>query len=156
MNLLLPDHGPWVVPAIGVAACLIAFLLGRRFLAGRSAARPADPDALFKADILGGVTRDRRAAPRRKGNPVEVQLDKGAGDKLIIGYVLNRSVGGLCLLLDEPLPEKALAKIRPKGGSELTPWTDVTVQYCRQDGIQYEAGCQFHHTPNWSLLLQFG
>ena len=36
------------------------------------------------------------------------------------------------------------------------PWTETTVRSCRKDGIQYELGCQFHRTPNWNLLLQFG
>jgi hypothetical protein len=109
------------------------------------------------ADFLRGVTRDRRGAPRRRGGThVEVQLLMGEGQEPIPGWVLDRSIGGLGILLDQALVPGAVLKIRPRGATDTTPWTDITVRSCRREGLQYEAGCQFHHTPNWSLLLQFG
>ena len=77
--------GPWTVPALGLAAAGVAFAVGWRFLAPRPAEpppRPTNPD-----EALCGVNRDRRAAPRRKGNSVEVELvpPRGGGPRTPAG-----------------------------------------------------------------------
>jgi hypothetical protein len=147
----------WVVPVVGGAACGLAFLVGRRLLSPRPPEPPNDPVALFDAHFLGGVSKDRRAAPRRKGNTVEVRLSAAAADQEAVrGWILDRSIGGLCILVDHPVSVGLHLKVRPNQASEVTPWTDVTVRFCRQEGSQYELGCQFHRTPNWAMLLQFG
>ena len=155
MNGGLAEFGTYLVPVMGVVACGLAFFVGRLFLVNKSQV-PGDPDGPVSANFLNGITRDRRGAPRRKGSAVEVQLLLGQDQDPIPGWVLDRSIGGLGILVDQQLPQGAILKIRPKAACAPTPWTDVTVRSCRRDGTQYEVGFQFHRTPNWSLLLQFG
>lgn len=151
------EIGGWLVPAIGVVTCALAYLVGRLFLVGKPKVTPGDPDGQVMANFLKGITRERRGAPRRKGGThVEVQLLPGEGQEPIPGWVLDRSIGGLGILVDQPLPAGAILKVRPRTAVESTPWTDVTVRSCRREGLQYVVGFQFHRTPNWSLLLQFG
>lgn len=146
---------PWLVPVIGVLACGLIYAVGRRFLLPREDA--CDPAALFEAHFLRGVTKDRRVAPRRRGNPVEVELLHDVpGSEPIRGYVYDRSIGGLGILVDNPIPAGTVLRVRPKQGAEGMLWTGITVRFCRQSVPQYELGCQFHRTPNWGLLLQFG
>src|SRR5262249_45391240 len=105
--------------------------------------------------FLHGVTQDRRAAPRRKGNCVEVLL---AGDQgtTLLGWVLNRSIGGLCLLVEQPVPQGTACKGRPSSAGPTAPWAEITVRSCRREAGQYELNCQFDGMPNWNELLHFG
>ncbi len=144
----------WLVPVVGVAACGLAYLLGRRFFAGRPAA-PATPDDGLDPSFLQGVTQERRATPRRRGNLVEVQLVDGDGTSLR-GWVVDRSQGGLGLLVEQPLAAGVALRVRPSAVGSSAPWTEVTVRSCRPEGSQYELGCQFIHMPNYGQLLQFG
>lgn len=153
----LPDwlvNGFWLVPVAGLIACGAAFLVGWGVFGGRR--KPAEEKLPLDADFLQGVTKERRAAPRRKGNTVEVQLSGGEDQPVLKGWVLDRSVGGLCLLVDQAVPESTVLKVRPRSTGDAVPWTEVTVRMCRPEGTQFELGCQFHRTPNWNLLLQFG
>ena len=152
---LLPE-GEWVVPAIGGGVCLLAFLVGWRFLASRPEKPKVDSPEPMDARFLKGVNKDRRATVRRKGNTVEVQLSNGMDDEPVRGWVLDRSQGGLCLLAEQAYAPGAIVRVRPRKAAAATPWTDITIRSCRPEGGQFELGCQFHHTPNWSLLLLFG
>ncbi|MBY0228986.1 MAG: PilZ domain-containing protein [Gemmataceae bacterium] len=151
----LPDwaQGAWLVPVAGLAACGLAFVVGRRMLAA-SKPEPVADGIARDDDFLQGVTRDRRGAPRRKGNTIEVQVK--VGDEARLGWVLDRSVGGLCVLVERPVAEGSVVRLRPRQGGESIPWTEATVRSCRPEGEQHELGCQFHRTPNWAQMLQFG
>ena len=143
---------PYLVPLIGLISCGLAFFVGLRLFAGR---RP-ESDLPMECDFLQGVNRDRRGAARRKGNTVEVLVSLGQDQPEIKGWVIDRSQGGLCLLLPQAITEKTVVRVRPRSASEQVPWTDVTVRSCREERGQYEVGCQFHRTPTFNLLLQFG
>jgi hypothetical protein len=151
----LPDAS-WAIPIIGATVCFLAYFIGRRFLAAQSAARNPDPEGLHDARFLQGVTRERRALTRRKGNSVEVELTDDSDQPPIRAWVLDRSFGGLCVLADQAIAQGTKLRVRPRNAAAATPWTDVTICSCREDDGQYELGCQFHHTPNYSLLLMFG
>jgi hypothetical protein len=147
-------QGGGVILAVGLAVCGLALVVGRKLTGSGRQESQALGEA--EAEALDGLTRDRRAAPRRKGNTVEVQILAGGSEEPVTAWVLDRSVGGLCLLAEHPLPEGVPVKVRPRKQSGQAPWTDVTVKSCRREGSQYELGCQFHRTPSWNLLLQFG
>jgi hypothetical protein len=158
MNPLASDWSPdafWTVPLIGALVCALAYLLGRRLFV---APPPSvdDGDQQSEALFLQGLTRDRRAAPRRKGNIVEVELCIGADRQLMRGWVLDRSIGGLCLLVDQPVASGTVLRVRPRNAAAAVPWMEVTTCSCREEGDRFELGCQFHHTPNWSHLLMLG
>ncbi|MFO0876298.1 MAG: PilZ domain-containing protein [Gemmataceae bacterium] len=150
--------GPWVVPLIGIAVCLVAYLVGRRLMVAHAGLAPHEGEEVDSLNIsfLGGVTRDRRVAPRRRGNTVQihVRLDPEADPR--IGWVLDRSIGGLGILMDEPLTPGIRVQVRARNAPEPTPWIEAAVRSCRPEGSQYEVGLQFYHLPSWNLMLQFG
>jgi hypothetical protein len=151
----LAERG-WVGPAIGMVLFGLAFWAGRRFLAARPAPAGAGADVAL-AEAYKGVTRDRRAAPRRTvGRPVEVLIDDGSGAEAANGWVVDRSVGGVGVMADAPVAVGAVLKVRARAALETTPWVEVTVRSCKRDGTQFELGCQFRRTPDWNVLLQFG
>jgi hypothetical protein len=140
----------WAIPALGCVVCGLAFVLGRRFLF-KAPLNPSPDDETF----LKGVTTERRATARRKGNAVEVFLSDEVSEP-IPAWVVDRSMGGLCVIVDRPLTEGVTLKIRPRTAPTTMPWTPVLIKSCRPDAGQWEVGCQFTRTPNWNELLQFG
>src|SRR5262249_9625796 len=105
----------WIVVVVGLAVCGMAFVLGWHMSASRLVRR-ASVESLdeLEANFLNGVTRDRRVAPRRKGNAIEVQIRSALEDPPIRAWVIDRSIGGLCLQLEQPLEEGLVLKVRPK------------------------------------------
>jgi hypothetical protein len=144
----------WAIPAAGLAVAGLAYVLGRRCFVPR----PRQPEEAVSANFLEGVLTERRAAPRRKkGASVLVELSDGRGGPPLQAWVQDRSVGGLGLLAEQPVQVGAALQVRPSNAPEATVWTPVTVRNCRRCGVgQYELGCQFEHTPPWSVLLLFG
>jgi hypothetical protein len=154
------DH-LWTVPLAGLAVAGLAFLAGRRLFI-REAARDAfDPNGPSDANFLQGVLTDRRALPRRKGNLVEVEVlaDVPGNPEPVeaSGWVKDRAMGGLCLVVNRELLPGTVIKVRPRPTQTISPpWTPVTVRSCRGSNGEFELGCQFHHTPSWNVLLMFG
>src|SRR5262245_49443814 len=97
MSAEFADLGTWLVPVIGGATCLVAYLVGRAFLVSKPRP-PADSTDAMTSEFLQGITRERRGAPRRKGSAVEVHLLLGQGQLPIPGWVIDRSIGGLGVL----------------------------------------------------------
>jgi hypothetical protein len=165
MNFSVPPFSfftnqPWTIPVIGVLAASLAFLVGRRWLGGRpSAAVKAPPRE--SATVLTTVTpkkadADRRSAPRRKGNRVEVHLTDDSKRPPVLGWVVDRSMGGLCLIVEEPLSEGTVLNVRPRQAPQTTPWLPIEIRACRPDGCNWEVGCRFLKPPQWNDLLLFG
>jgi hypothetical protein len=151
--LSVDPGGAWLGPVIGAVVFGLAFLLGWRLLsAWLGGAR--DSDAFRDANFLGGVTRERRAAPRRQGNTVEVQLV--IGKTTLRGWVRDRSQGGLGLVVEQPVAEGTTFKVRASSAAARVPWTDASVLSCRPTGERFELSCQFDRVPDRSELLTFG
>ena len=152
----LPDIALFSVPVIGGLVCGLAFLVGRRMLFATPPVEIAAQVLMPGGVVYQGVSRDRRAAPRRKGNIIEVLLSVQEDQPDQRGWVIDRSIGGLCVMAEDAIVEGTVLRLRPRSTGATLPWTEVTIRSCRKDGIHYELGCQFHRTPNWNLLLQFG
>jgi hypothetical protein len=154
----------WTVPVIGLAAAGLAFAVGFAVLGRRGsrlpaalaedahAAAPPSPDPFVQ-----GSRSERRAALRREGTMVAIHVTDAEGEgKPVPGWVTDRSVGGLCLRLEEAVPVDSLLNVRPRDATAMVPWTQVEVKSCRQEGDVWEVGCRFVRTPPWSILVLFG
>jgi hypothetical protein len=151
---------PWLIPAVGVAVACFAFVAGKLLLAPRRAApppAPAPPPGPAPEDVfLHGSTRERRAAPRRRGNSVEVFFAPNPSQEPLPAWVVDRSVGGLCLTLEQPVKQGEVWHVRPRKAPDSTPWTAVEVRSCKPDEGTWEVGCRFLQTPQWNVMLLFG
>jgi hypothetical protein len=163
MNAPLPpafvdfaDH-PSIIYAVGVVVAFAAYYFGRRLFAGRTAPPPTRPGSGLCTDVfVHGSATERRAAPRRKGNCVEVVVVEEPVKPAMDGWVRDRSVGGLCLLLDQPVPEGRELQVRPRNTTTTLPWTAVEVRSCRPGEDGFELHCRFIKTPEYNVLLLFG
>jgi PilZ domain len=157
------DHIPWewIVPcSAGLVAAGTAFVLSR-FVFARPAATPVPtptekPTAEYDPFVQGSAT-EQRGAFRRGGNRVKILVNnpQKKGDALE-AWVLDRSVGGLCLAVKEAVAEGSVLEIRAANAPPATPWVEVQIKTCRQTKEDWEVGCQFVKTPPWAVMLLFG
>jgi hypothetical protein len=150
-ELGLPGLQWWVIPAVGGVVGSVILFFGGWVLSRRHKARPAaDPLALKSS-------ADRRGSHRRQGSSVLVDITDGdRRTEPTQGWVVDRSLGGLCLEVPSAQPSGALLNIRPADATAMVPWTLVEVRGCRQEGDRWQLGCQFVRTPPYSILLLFG
>lgn len=151
---------PWTIPLIGLLVASLAFLVGRRWLVPRPArAAPSVEEVdsnLITAKMTKKAEPDRRSAPRRKGNRVEVLLTDDSKRPPILGWVVDRSMGGLCLIVEKSLKEGSTLNVRPRQAPQTAPWTAIEIRSCRPEGDEWEVGCRFLKPPQWNDLLLFG
>jgi hypothetical protein len=102
-------------------------------------------------------THERRSTPRRKGNPVSVAIANGdSTTDAIQGWVVDRSAGGLRLLVDDAMPAGTVLNVRPTKSPPSFPWVQVQVKSCYPERKSWSLGCQFVHKVPWERLQQFG
>jgi hypothetical protein len=161
--LLLSFAGPEVLigSAVGVVVSWLLFFAGRQILRRRSQTDTdsQNPKAEPEGDVdvfVHGSRTERRLAPRRRGNSVEVLIVEQTGQPPLQGWIVDRSVGGLCLLVEKPFKEGAQVDVRPRNASDTTPWTPVEVRSCRGKNGEWELGCRFVRTPPWNVMMLFG
>jgi hypothetical protein len=101
--------------------------------------------------------QERRSTPRRKGNPVSVHIANGpATADPSQGWVVDRSAGGLRLLVDEAVPAGTLLRVRPTKAHANFPWIQVKVKSCYPERKSWNLGCQFLQKLSWEDLQLFG
>src|SRR5262245_7383086 len=77
---------------------------------------------------------DKRRNPRRPGRSVEVLVHMpGQIQDDIKGVILNRSVGGLGILVGDEYPVGITIGVLPAAASKMTPWVEVEVKSCRRN-----------------------
>jgi len=142
-----------IVAIIGVGAAGLALLVGWRFLERVTTEASDETSADF---ALPGITSERRNAPRRRGNYVKAHLTDDSDMEPTDVWVVDRSIGGLCLLTQVPLEIGSQLRVRPSITSSTLPWASVRICSCRQDRDGWMVHCQFMHLPPMNVLLLFG
>jgi serine/threonine protein kinase len=104
-----------------------------------------------------GGSADQRTAPRRGGNLVPVLVsDALAPEEPLRGWVLDRSTGGLGLLVEDAVEIGSIVRVRPDRSDVAAHWVPVRVVHCRPERIRWRVGCQFVEKPTWAVLSTFG
>jgi hypothetical protein len=118
---------------------------------------PLSPDG--SDPFSQGSTSERRQAPRRRGNPVAVLLsDEDVATEPIDGYVVDRSINGLGVELEDWVNVEAgmVLAVRPKSGAKCAAWTRVVVRNYEKVGSHPRLGCEFTRPPDSQTRLHFG
>ena len=85
---------------------------------------------------------------------MEFAPDEGGG--VCHGWVLDRSLGGLRLMIDQEWSVGKVIGVRVREKSAFMPWIEVQVKHCKPSTHGWEVGCQFVNQPTWNMLLMFG
>src|SRR5262249_32301662 len=86
---------------------------------------------------------ERRRHPRRAGNPVPIHVRDEYRGEPVRGWVINRSQGGLGLLLEEALEIGTVVQVSPNTPTMNNFGFTVGVIYCFQERIRWRVGVQF-------------
>lgn len=162
-SISVNDPAVWLllIPALGIV--LLLLLLQRR--SDRAAVRACAEFQAEEADLNPAdvwlppalAPDERRQSTRRTGVPTEVQISDPKKPKRIIdGYVLDRSRGGLRLAMEKPVATGVFLNVRPTNAPSEVPWTPIFVRNCNDIGDYFEVGCEFQVELSWNLLLMFG
>ncbi len=157
----IPYWHAWVIAFAGLFATWLTWSSGRRYLLYRRRGgqfplpklppRP-EPDPFYK-----GSATERRAAPRRAGNEVKVfASDKTVTREPCQGWIVDRSLGGLCLAVQSAVAEKSVISVRAGDNLDIAPWVRVEVVRCQQVSNYFLLGSRFLKTPPWDIMLLFG
>jgi PilZ domain len=162
INLELTLMGTILPIVVGV--CTAFGLIGSLHLYSRlrrkqvpAAPQQTEPFGPVCDPFVQGSNEEMRQAFRRKGNPIEVLVvDTSVQTAPVKGYVINRSVGGLCLEMDNAVELLTELRVRPTNAPHIAPWVNVVVRNSRKAQRGYEIGCQFVKIPPWPILMMFG
>jgi hypothetical protein len=139
---------------------LIGGLLGF-FLLHRRKARAPQPVPVRKSAPASNPPSsvhvpERRQAPRRWGDPIQVLiLDGLVREEPVRGWVVNRSSGGLGLSAAESFLEGTILNVRIAIAPESVPWVRVIVKGCQPQSGRWFLSCQFVEIPPKEILLMF-
>jgi hypothetical protein len=123
----------------------------------RAAPARAGLDKFLQNKYVRSVFRNMKTCLRRRCVPIAVVLsDDPEGAKLTYGWVLDRSLGGLCVSADARRTEGTSLFIRATNATETSPWAEVLVKGCRRDGRRWDLDCTFAEAPLHNLLFLFG
>lgn len=144
---------------VGIFSACITLLLGR-FLMGVIVRRMPHHSAVAAKSAPTSPpphANEKRISARRTGKPLKVLISDARASKTPFeGLVMNRSIGGLCILVPEKVPEKTILSVRAVDAPSEVPWVQVEVRRCETRGVRYEFGCQFVKAPSDSILDIFG
>jgi hypothetical protein len=150
----------WLPLGVGIGAGLLsvaALAMVSRRKAARQLTQKSEQLSPNSDPFVQGSACEQRRALRRVGNPVKVFLASAGEDTpKASAWVLDRSVGGLCLSSEQEHPVGTTIRVLPASAPDIAYWVDVEVRSCRSVKGGFELGCQFVKTPPWSILLLFG
>jgi hypothetical protein len=100
--------------------------------------------------------RERRSWPRRKRAIQVVLQDIGGEGDPFPAWIMDRSMGGLGLSVDQPIEEGTILRVRRALAPAEIPWVEVQVVSARIKENTWELGCQFTRSLSLDMLMQFG
>jgi len=151
--LNLPYITYWlpIVSALAVAAPLLWLVRPRVTVA--APARKPSPDL----DAQAIPSSDQRKSYRRSGNSIGILYKPAnSSQEPQQASVVDRSLGGLCLMTHVSVSIGTVLAVRPIGADDIVPWVEVEVCACRPSEDSFEVGCRFVKVPPYSILLLFG
>jgi len=118
------------------------------------------------ASIAGPVDEDeanylkfgeqRRSFRRRWLNPTEITLTTAFDDAAIKGLVINRSDGGLAILVDSEYPVGSLLFAKALEMPKSIPAVTIAIRHVRSVGKLWMIGCQYVGEVPWNIKVWFG
>lgn len=107
--------------------------------------------------VFGREEPDRRHEVRRWGNPIEVWIQDPDSQTPERGVVVNRSDGGLGVVVGSPLQTGKFLKIRAAAAPRDTDWILVEIRHCQPVSQKvWLVGCRYVGAPAWNAVTWLG
>jgi len=101
--------------------------------------------------------KEQRTSLRRWGNPISIQLyDEMTMNEPLTGWVINRSTGGLGMIVNAPLEVGSVLGVRPAQEGVDRPWVSLRIVYCYPERSSWRAGGAFLVPRSWRDIRIFG
>ncbi len=142
---------------IALGLVLGTCLIPRRRLTGGPKFPPLPEVTAREADARARQGNDRRSALRRADKPTPLLVnDPEMMDEPAPGWVLDRSTGGLGIMLAGPLAPDTVVNVRSADAPADSPWVPLRIRHCRPVEGGFQVGGQFMKPLPWHVLLLFG
>lgn len=105
-------------------------------------------------DLAPGA--ERRSSRRRWFNPTSVSFYTALEGKERHGIVINRSSGGVALLVDHDFAADETLFVRALEAPDSVPVIQVKVRHSRRAGRNYVLGCQYCQELPWNVKVWLG
>ncbi len=149
-----------IAAIIGLGFGALALVLGQHVFARKKVPSkfPAASSAQDSKPKKESLHSEKREAYRRSGRYVQVEMCRELGKNCRIspGLVLDRSMGGIRISLEEDFPSGIKMYIRVANQKPPMPWQEIEVRHCKPAGNEYEMGAKFVNTLSYNLLVMFG
>ena len=150
----------WAASIVGILVGGATLLLGQFLVSrglGLKSPTPATGGDRHFDPFLFGSHLEKRTSLRRSGNPVPVIIiDPTMPEERFEGWVMDRSIGGLCVSSPRVFPVDSYLSIRATNAPDAVPSVRVKVRHHRKHDGRFAVGCQYTESYPWSVLLLFG
>lgn len=100
--------------------------------------------------------QDLRSSPRRRNTPMLVLIATTDPNAPVTeGWLLDRSLGGLGIIVEQSMDEGTLLRIRPADALPSFRWVRVQVRNCVAVGKRWKVGCRFEDKLSAKEMRQF-
>jgi hypothetical protein len=99
---------------------------------------------------------ERRKRSRRGGAPTPVVLSSSTPAMNLRGVVLNRSTGGLAIVVKEKVEPGSILMIRAAEAPRFVPQVPVEIKHCELVSGCFVLGCEFQEDVPWNARVWFG
>jgi hypothetical protein len=155
-SLDVPRAGTWLPAALGLLTSSI-LICGSRIVFHqrhtRSAKAGTDPANSLLRDPFRACFAERRAAPRLPCEQIGVVVAGTETTQITQAQVLDRSLGGLSLLVTHRAVRGMLLALRRCDALPEAPWVQLRVEYCQPEQAGWKLGGQFIGSPALSAFL---
>jgi hypothetical protein len=140
----------WIIPIAGALCTGLALVVGWTLLRQRRA-----PEAKENAPTAG--TAEQRKASRRLVCGVEVRIvDAQPPVESVVGWVMDRSAGGLGLSVDKAVSVGTILRLLPCQAPAGTACLEVRVKRCQREDCRWTLGCRFVQVPSAEVQKYLG
>jgi hypothetical protein len=124
---------------IGAAGYLVAKSNrgGNQAMAGQQFANPPEIQELTEAGS------EQRLHARYESQPFKLRVTIDQDGQELEGLVLNQSLGGLCICVQQSLPEGSLLSLRDADSAQPLARSRVIIKNCRPHRGGWALGCQY-------------
>ncbi len=144
LGLELTPIGIGAIGIFGICMCTLGYFVAKNGRSAKSDERAFTfPPPHTGMHELTGPAIEQRKHPRYETQPFRLHMTLNPDGHQIEGLVLNQSLGGLCICVQQSLPEGAVLNLQGLENSQDRIKSQVIIRHCRPHRGGWALGCQY-------------